>query len=858
MEASQTSLQRHIINIAFVFAIFVLMFWRVFFLGETFVDVDALNNQLPWGYYSEETGYPYNRRDLTDTYITRDYFVVESFRDGEFPLWNPYTMAGHPIYADGVTRTLSPFLLFYKFLDVPLGYSVARITEMMMAALFMYVFLVGIGAGSQGSLLGTLVFAFSSHSMLHLTSLGWWGGLMWLPLIILFADQALKKRSYKAAIIAGILLAAQFFCGWMQNQIYYVSVIALYYLFFAFALRKQRPIKQAIVMMAITIAVGFALAATEWLPVMELLRYSNRKIVPTEIGYVYLPPWYLVTLVFPNLFGEADNAQMLTLFTGLNVSRDHTLYIGIAALAPLWFSLHWLWRTRKRRSSNNQSDKATERNDVESSTLADFFRLRIGFFVLLTVIALMVMMAAPVYVHVTRFIPVLQVIRVIVRVWVLFIFAVSVLIAFGTALLLKSETPILESLFLWVKRFLYASLAFVAVGMLASYIAQLTGFAADIEGRGKVAFLRRAAFALAEQFTPPNADIIVPLVLILVVLFITKAFKNEKLSGNLFFALLIALLVIDLFRHDAQFTKTYDRSRVFPRTEITDLLSSLPQGRVLIVPSDMDSNRRAEEIAGREKIIAPPNTLLPYRIPTVAGKNQQFPRWYRDYASLIEKQPFLSHVVFDQTNSRFFDLLNVRYLLTHSTRTAPEGYEFIASAEGITVYENKRAMPRAFLAHKVIKVTNQSEALRALSDASFDPRGGVVIESTEHSDRQSEISGDSDYSTPASANAAEIIEDRRNRVVIETSSDTDSMLVLSDNYYPGWRATVDGQPAEILKANCTMRALRLAPGTHVVSFEFAPATLTAAVYVSLISLFVVALALIAAAFRERQPRYTER
>jgi hypothetical protein len=75
---------------------------------------------------------------------------VAAYRDGEFPLWNPYTMAGHPIYADGVTRTLSPFLLFYKFFDVPLGYSLARLFELMLGAVLMYICIVAIGASSNG------------------------------------------------------------------------------------------------------------------------------------------------------------------------------------------------------------------------------------------------------------------------------------------------------------------------------------------------------------------------------------------------------------------------------------------------------------------------------------------------------------------------------------------------------------------------------------------------------------------------------------------------------------------------------------------------------------------------------------
>ena len=111
-----SQIRQHAAHVGFLVLVIAALFWRVLILGETFIDARTLDNQLPWGYYATESSdYPYNRRDLTDTYITRDYFVAQAYKDGELPLWNPYTMAGHPIYADGVTRTLSPFCSFTLF-----------------------------------------------------------------------------------------------------------------------------------------------------------------------------------------------------------------------------------------------------------------------------------------------------------------------------------------------------------------------------------------------------------------------------------------------------------------------------------------------------------------------------------------------------------------------------------------------------------------------------------------------------------------------------------------------------------------------------------------------------------------------
>ena len=206
-----------------------------------------------------------------------------------------------------------------------------------------------------------------------------------------------------------------------------------------------------------------------------------------------------------------------------------------------------------------------------------------------------------------------------------------------------------------------------------------------------------------------------------------KRRASDRLNRRTFFATLLVLLVIDLIWVSGGYNPTYERSRVFPATATTELLRSLEPGRVLIVPSDLETNRRVDEAT--EKIVAPPNTLLPYEIPTVTGKNQQFPRWYREYASLIEPQHNLSHVVFDKSASRYFDLLNARYVMTRQTAEPPEGLDLINTAEGVSIYENKNALPRAFVVTNTKAVLSPDEALAALADPSFDPKTTVVIQS---------------------------------------------------------------------------------------------------------------------------------
>jgi hypothetical protein len=879
----QTTWRKHATNIALIVLTIVALYWRVFILGETIIDVNTLNNQLPWGHSATENeNYPYNRRDPTDMYLTREYFIVNAYRDGELPLWNPYTMAGHPIYADGVTRIFSPFLLVYTFLDLPLGYSVARLVELLLGAIFMYLFLVAIGVSARASLLGALVFELSAHSLFHLTGLGWWGALMWLPLIFLFVDRSVTRNSFTQAIIAGIFIALQFFCAYMPNQIYYVGAVILYYLIFGIraknALNQSRAKKlnniRLFAMLVVTLAVGFGLSATQWLPVMELLGFSNRRIVPTETSFIYLPPWYLVTLIFPNLFGTAYDPKMVTLFTALNVSHDHSLYLSIAALLPLGFlfysqraNLKGVFRKiRLVQNRNGQSASISQPNKVamqnensvslpaapdcqssaetqltasQKSTCEVLTQHRIAFFIFFFVFALVVMMAAPLYVYLTQFIPVLRSIRVIVRAGVLFIFAASVLVGFGAQLLLKASAEQLNPFNRYVKKFLFTVFALVAVAAIASFLIKLSGFLVNasgeyVAGSGRLAYLRSVVAAMSAQFTQPGASVLLPLAFLAAVFLLWQLLNKNRLSRDRFFALLVVVLIGDLFINSIQFDKTHDRKQVFPATIITDTLKELAPGRVLVAPSGIETNRKARNNAQEEKIIAPPNTLLPYQIPTVTGKDQLFPKAYREFCSLIEPQKNLSHVVFEKTESRYFDLLNVKYLMTHEATEVSSSLELLLKADGIALYENKKAMPRAFFVQRVLAtgLTEGAERTEILSQPDFDVRTEALVQGVKFHAQTFEVG------------KANIVEDKRNRVVIETENEGDGWLVLSDNYYPGWQATLDGKPMEIFRANHTMRAVEVPAGSHVLSFTFAPKSFRGSIYLTIASAILVLAALI--------------
>lgn len=62
-----------------------------------------------------------------------------------------------------------------------------------------------------------------------------------------------------------------------------------------------------------------------------------------------------------------------------------------------------------------------------------------------------------------------------------------------------------------------------------------------------------------------------------------------------------------------------------------------------------------------------------------------------------------------------------------------------------------------------------------------------------------------------------------NTITIDTNSEEESsMVVLSDTYFPGWHATIDGKPAEIHRVNCSMRGVLVSAGKHTIKMVYLP------------------------------------
>ena len=151
---------------------------------------------------------------------------------------------------------------------------------------------------------------------------------------------------------------------------------------------------------------------------------------------------------------------------------------------------------------------------------------------------------------------------------------------------------------------------------------------------------------------------------------------------------------------------------------------------------------------------------------------------------------------------------------------------------GVEVLKNSRALPRAWLVTQANAVDGE-EALRRIRGESaepFDPRETVLLE-VRPEELPQLLGGKIDASSEARLTGYQPLQ-----LTIETSAPTATVLVVSEIFYPGWKATIDGQPAPIMSADYLLRGIALPAGKHKVEMHYSLPSGYSGVLISIVSL----------------------
>ncbi len=147
------------------------------------------------------------------------------------------------------------------------------------------------------------------------------------------------------------------------------------------------------------------------------------------------------------------------------------------------------------------------------------------------------------------------------------------------------------------------------------------------------------------------------------------------------------------------------------------------------------------------------------------------------------------------------------------------------------LYRDEEAPPRAALVHRVEQIEDELQVYQRMEQPDFSIKHLAITEAP--------LPEGFALPKPLKPGAAEevtITAYEPNRVAFDTKASTAAILVLSDNYHPGWRATVDGQPVPVVRANRVMRAVPVPAGEHRVEMRYLPTSFVVGAIVSLLAL----------------------
>ncbi len=811
-----------ILIIALLFVLPLIMFWQQTVGGYTLLPTENLYQFEPFATYREVAkapAVPHNA--LVSDLILQNYqwksFIRESISKGEIPLWNPYQFSGIPFLAAGQQSTLYPFSILYYVLPLTSAYGWFTVVQLWLAGVFMYLFARGLHIGRFGSAISGVVYQLSAFFVISAVFPMIIGAAAWLPLLLLMIEFTIQQRpawrgrpaSVPWVAIGAVALGCNILAGHVEIT-YYTLLIMAYYaaVRLVWELWKHRatlPLQHLIsrgIWLMVMVALGIGLGAVQFVPLFEL---ASKNFRAGSASYEQVIDWAhksrdVVQFIMPNFYGNPTHHSYVDVFTwqsvpattnalgqpintidwGIKNYVEGALYLGILPLLLAAYALIDAWVIRRR-----------ARHDTP---LQPPYRL---IFVLLALFGLTFMFGLPTY-RLLYFLPGIDQLHSPFR-WIFAVtLGVAVLAGFGADALTKIHDTIdvgathaspLQNAPKWVKRI---GLALMLIGTFVLITTRISIFVypqiESIVDRLLQALAKAPeTFADARMFYSYQYTNIMTLgffVLGAGVMF-WLAGQNPTPSpplarggikgwGSYFWQILaVGVVALDLMVASWGFNPASDPALLDFKPPAIEWLQGQP-GYWRYTTLD-DPNQRPLMNA---------NMGWRYDLYDIRGYESIIPKQYVDYMQQLAPQvqleynrvaPFYTPDNYNHfggyhrtLDSPLFDLLNVRYVITHkNTSVNFQEWKLAYEDEAVRIWENDSMVPRAYLLPE-----NDGTLFADLSTLAV-PRKPIRV--------------------PESFEPATITQDSGREKFVDVSIDDPSWLVASESYFPGWRAYIRAQ-----------------------------------------------------------------
>jgi hypothetical protein len=297
---------------------------------------------------------------------------------------------------------------------------------------------------------------------------------------------------------------------------------------------------------------------------------------------------------------------------------------------------------------------------------------------------------------------------------------------------------------------------------------------------------------------------------------------------------IFGLMILELFRFGWKYLPFNQPQLIFPLTPVIEFIKKQPG---------------IFRVDGGGAI--PVNMWLPYGLESLAAYDAVYPLRTAEYIAAVNsgsiEKPQGRHGTILRYDSRLLDMANVCYLLAVKTDTENFQLKKLAPVfedKRVVVLKNNDCLPRAWMVGNY-EIKSGQEIINRLIDPNFDPRSSVILESEPKIAIVKNGGGLNEKIT------WERYEANRQELLVE--ADSDGFLVITDSYYPGWKAYIDEEPAEIYRANFNFRTIYLPAGNHRVRFNYEPVWVKIGGGISLTGLAIFAILLVHECFRKHRP-----
>ena len=688
-----------------------------------------------------------------------------------FPLWNPYLFGGLPYVAAMHGDIFYPTFLLRMVLPTDVAMTWSFVVHVFLAGVFCHLFLRATGVGFLGALAGGLAYMLGGN-VAALVSPGHDGKLYiasLTPLVLLLVLRGVREgRAWSwgaLAVVTGLAVLTPH----PQLLQYMLLLAGAFALFVGLgAVRRgeldgRKLVRRLAAAMA-ALVLGGAIGAIQFYPVREYVAWSPRAEGKSwELATQFsMPPEEIVNFYMPHFSGILDH------YWGRNGIHLHSEYLGavVIVLAVLAFG-------RLRGSP---------------------VRPQVLFWSLTFLVSLAWAMGGftPFYRLVYALVPGTRYFRAPSTILFVVALSVAVLAAHGMERVVRRDID---------RRFLAVVTAVVLVLGLLGVAGVLTKLAVAVAQPGAEAYAlaNDSAIRMGTLRSTTFAG------LALLVLYAASLGRVGREGAGL---LLASVLAVDLWTVDRYYWQfSPPAAKLFAGDAAIDYMKnqSAP-GRVLPLASnavDRDPFLRGDG-------------LMVHRIRSALGYHGNE---LRNYQTLGDKNSGWRNLL---VNPNVWHLLNIRYVLTDvedlGVPTLRRVVGPVKNAYGTTVYlfETADENPAAWVAPVIVKAEDGG-VLGTLLDPRFDVRRAALftLDAPVRGAQIDQLPEPLDIRASVIRYAPGDVE-----IELDKPAPLGAALVVSENFYPGWRATVDGRPAPLGRVNYTLIGVELPEGGRRVHLTF--------------------------------------